>query len=505
MTSSNAEVLIVGAGPTGLVLALALQRAGASFRIIDRADAPGTTSRALAVQARTLEFYRQFGIADDVIEAGVKLSEVDLWAKGNQLARLPLTEIGTGLSPFPFALVYPQDEHERLLIRRLEDLGVHVERGRELISITQNANGVIAQVDNGTGSPERIETKFLAGCDGASSRTRELLDIEFPGGTYEGLFYVADVEVDRDQPSDRLQVDIESTDFLMVFPLKKPGHVRLVGTIKHIESDSQQVAFDDVGKQARAHLGLAVQKVNWFSTYKVHHRVASRFRDGRIFLLGDAAHIHSPVGGQGMNTGIGDSINLSWKLAGVLSGNYGEDILDTYHHERRAFAQSLVATTDRVFAIVTHKGWFAEMVRTRIAPVMLSILMRWEVFRRTAFRIASQIGVRYLDSTISDGRAGRVAAGDRLPWVASCDNFAPLQSFSWQVHVYGLAKPEVMEVCRELDLKLYQFPWSEDAERAGLHRNAVYAVRPDGYVGFADGCASADYLRKYVETHFRAP
>src|SRR5262249_3829770 len=187
-------------------------------------------------------------------------------------------------------------------------------------------------------------------------------------------------------------------------------------------------------------LKLTLAKVNWFSTYHVHHRVASRFREGRVFLLGDAAHVHSPVGGQGMNTGIGDAVNLAWKLAAVLTGAVRDDLLDVFELERVASARRLVAPTDRIFTLVTKQGTIARFVRTRLVPLISPWLFRLPGVRRFVFQTVSQIGINYRDSPLSEGSAGAVRGGDRLPWVETApgqDNFDPLTSLAWQVHVYG--------------------------------------------------------------------
>ena len=334
---TDVPVLIAGAGPTGLVLALWLTKLGVAVRIIDKTAEAGTTSRAVAVQARTLELYRQVGLADAVVEAGVKVPGVNLWTRGARAARVSLRNIGEGLSPFPYALTYPQDAHERLLIERLDALGVKVERRTELVRFEQRPESVRAVLKRPDGSEEVCEAAYLAGCDGARSTVRETLRTGFPGGTYSGLFYVADVNAAGPAADGEIHVDFEEADFLAAFPLKGAGRLRLVGPIQ--PDPNREPTFDDVGGRAIQNLKLTVAKVNWFSTYHVHHRVAAKFREGRAFLLGDAAHVHSPVGGQGMNTGIGDAVNLAWKLAAVLNGGARDGLLDSYERERIGFAR----------------------------------------------------------------------------------------------------------------------------------------------------------------------
>src|SRR5690242_16302980 len=227
---SGAPVLIVGAGPTGLVLTLWLTRLGVPVRIIDRAAQAGTTSRALAVQARTLELYQQIGIADDVIAGGVKVPALNLWVSGTQRARIRIDAIGEGLSPFAFALVYPQDAHEKLLIEHLERAGVRVERETELVRLERRTDGVRATLRT-KARETMFEASYVAGCDGASSTVRHELGIEFPGGTYQGYFYVADVHARSPLANDELHIDIEDVDFLLVFPLKGAGNLRVVGLV----------------------------------------------------------------------------------------------------------------------------------------------------------------------------------------------------------------------------------------------------------------------------------
>ena len=505
---SDNPVLIAGAGPTGLVLALWLTKLGVKVRIIDRTSEPGTTSRALAVQARTLEFYHQIGIDDVVISGAVKIQHLNLWVKGRRAARVPLRRAGQGLTPYDFALVFPQDAHERVLIEQLGQFGVRVERRTELLRFSQSVTGVTATLRRPDGSEEVFEAAYLAGCDGASSTVRGQLGIGFPGGTYTGLFYVADVEGTGEPVDNDLHADIEDSDFLLLFPLKGQGRVRLVGTCRDLPANDGPLTFDDVKGKALEHLKLNISKVNWFSTYRVHHRVALHFRDRRAFLLGDAAHVHSPVGGQGMNTGIGDAVNLAWKIASVLKRAAPENLLDTYEPERIAFARRLVATTDRGFTLVTQRGGIAGVVRTRVVPLVMPLLFRLGAVRRLLFRTVSQTQVNYHDSTLSAGAAGKVRGGDRLPWVdfgSGKDNFAPLTSLAWQAHVYGEARGVLADACAELRLPLHVFTWQEATRRVGLAKDALYLVRPDGYVALAEPSADPEQLRHYLSRRGLTP
>jgi 2-polyprenyl-6-methoxyphenol hydroxylase-like FAD-dependent oxidoreductase len=471
-------------------------------RIIDKSAQRGTTSRALAVQARTLELYRQVDLSAAVVDAGVKVVAANLWVRGAKAARVPIQLLGEGLSPFPYTLIYPQDAHERLLIERLDELGVTVERRTELLRFDQHPEGVRAVLKRPDNTEEICEAAYLAGCDGASSTVREGLATGFPGGTYSGLFYVADVDAACPPGEGEIHVDLEEADFLAVFPLKDTGRLRLIGLISR-EPDRElgELTFEDVGKRAIENLKLRIAKVNWFSTYRVHHRTATQFRDRRVFLLGDAAHIHSPVGGQGMNTGIGDAVNLAWKIAAVLQGAARDSLLDTYELERIGFARRLVATTDRVFTLVTKQGVVARWVRSFVVPLIVPWAYRPAPVRRFLFRVLSQIRVNYRSSPLSVGAAGRVRGGDRLPWVETGpgrDNFLPLASLTWQVHVYGEARPGLARICAELQLPFHHFAWRPETRRAGLLPAALYLVRPDGHVALADPLADPEQLRDYL-------
>jgi len=497
---TRTEVLIAGAGPTGLVLALWLTRQGVGVRIIDRTDAPGTTSRALAVQARTLELYRQLDLAAAVVERGRQVPAVNLWARGTPAARVALGNVGEHLTAYPFLEIFPQDEHEQLLIRRLEELGVVVERRTELTGFTDTGAGVRVELRTAEGTAESAEAHYLAGCDGARSTVRAELGTGFPGGTYRQVFYVADIEGTGAPMNGELHIDLDEADFLGVFPLAGAGRARLIGTVRDERAEHpESLRFEDVSQRAIQHLKLAVTRINWFSTYHVHHRVAAHFGRGRVFLVGDAAHIHSPVGGQGMNTGIGDAINLAWKLAAVLGGRADAALLATYEAERIGFAQRLVATTDRVFSFATAQGKVADVLRTRLVPSLLAGALALEPVREYLFRTVSQIMVNYRGMALSAGTAGEVRGGDRLPWVSdgANDNYAPLQAIGWQVQVYGAPAEGLRAECATHGLPLHVFPWSAAHAAAGLERDALYLLRPDTYVALAGRATPPGTLAGY--------
>jgi 2-polyprenyl-6-methoxyphenol hydroxylase-like FAD-dependent oxidoreductase len=505
---TRSDVLIAGAGPTGLVLALWLTKLGAKIRIIDKTAEPGTTSRALLVQARTLELYRQLGLADSVVALGHKVPAIRFWVKSNPEARISFEQVGTDLTPYSFLVIFPQDEHERLLAATLEGLGVSVERNTELLGYSDEGGQVIARLRGPDGREERFEAAYIAGCDGARSIVRETMGTAFPGGTYHHLFYVADIEASGPALDGEMHVDLEEADFLAVFPLAGKGRARLIGTVPEDRAErADTLKFEDVSGRIIEDFKVHVEKVNWFSTYHVHHRVAQYFRKGRAFLLGDAAHIHSPVGGQGMNTGIGDAINLAWKLKAALAGSVADALLDTYEIERIGFAQRLVETTDRVFTLATAEGRIAGILRTRVVPVALQTLGKLEAVREYLFRMASQVEINYRQCSFNAGKAGGIHGGDRLPWVAAgdTDNYEPLAHMGWQVHVYGGVKPDLAAWCKEHDVPLHAFAWRSEYEKAGITRDALYLLRPDTYIGLVDPSSSVETLQSYLDERSAAP
>ncbi len=495
----RSDVLIVGAGPTGLVLALWLTRMGVRVRIIDKAEGPGSTSRALAVQARTLELYRQLDLTAAVLEQGHRVPGINLWVRGERATRVPFDTIAEGLTPYgPF--IFPQDQHERLLIERLAAAGVSVERRTELVRFYEIADTVTATLRGPDQQEEICEAAYLAGCDGARSIVRQGMATGFPGGTYQQLFYVADIDASGPALDGELHIDLDEADFLAVFPLKGTGRARLIGTVRGERAEHPEtLAFDDVSMRAIQNMKVQVGAVNWFSTYRVHHRVTDHFRKGRTFLLGDAAHIHSPAGGQGMNTGIGDAINLAWKLKSVLARAASDRLLDTYEHERRAFARKLVATTDRGFTLATAEGRTADFIRTRLVPIVVPALFKLDAAREFMFSAVSQIVIAYRDSALSAGKAGAIHGGDRLPWAksANSDNFDTLATTDWQIHVYGTLSPALEAWCASR-LPVHVFAWTKVHETAGFARDAMYLVRPDAYIALAASEQEPALIERYL-------
>ncbi len=480
------DVLIVGAGPTGMVLALWLKKMGINIRVLDKASGPGTTSRAMLVQARTLELYRQLDLANAVLAGGRQVNAINYWVGGERKAHIDFGPIGEGLTPYPYLEVFPQDLHENLLVERLAQAGVSIQRNTEVLDYTDHGTHISARAVDASGNRSVYEAAWIVGCDGAHSIVRKGIAAGFPGGTYQKLFYVADVEASGPAVDGDANLDLEGSDLLLLFNYGNDGRVRLIGTIdSDATADPENLTFADVSSVAINKLHLDIRTVHWFSTYHVHHRVADHFTSGRAFIAGDAGHIHSPAGGQGMNTGIGDAINLAWKLAAVVRGEASETLLASYDAERLGFAHQLVETTDRGFTLATAEGHLASLIRTRIAPVLLPLAIHLNA-GQFIFRTVSQTLIHYRHSPLSEGEAGKIHGGDRLPWVRvnGRDNYDALP-LCWNLHVYGDAKPALSAWCAAHNLPLAVFPWAQACEAAGLARNAAYLIRPDTYVALA--------------------
>jgi 2-polyprenyl-6-methoxyphenol hydroxylase-like FAD-dependent oxidoreductase len=451
----------------------------------------------MGVQARTLEFYRMFGIAEGAVSLGVPVRSVHVKVRSHERALLSLDDMGSGQSPFPFLLTLAQDVHERYLLERLVELGVAPEWNTELLVFAQDADLVTVSLRGPDKETRKTRTPWLIGCDGAHSRVRTGLEIGFSGGKSEGLFYVADVDIEGSGKDVYVGLDADTLGLMM--PVRTTGTQRLIGIVPDDMADRTDLTFDDLRSRAEELIGVRTGAVNWFSTYRVQHRVADRFRAGRCFIAGDAGHIHSPVGGQGMNTGLGDAMNLAWKLAAVANGKASPVLLDSYEVERRAFARALIATTDSAFQMLTAKGWPARALRLRMAPLIVAAVSKLDLTRRTVFRAISQTRIAYPDSPLSQGRAGSIKGGDRLPWIPGADNFAPLDGLHWSVQVCGAVEPEFAQAVATAGLRLHVVKPDAASRALGFRQGTALLLRPDGHVGLALPNQSAEALRAYQD------
>jgi 2-polyprenyl-6-methoxyphenol hydroxylase-like FAD-dependent oxidoreductase len=512
----DTDVLVVGAGPTGLMLANQLARRGVRALIIDRHAAPSLQTRALGVQARTLEIYAHLGIVEKALKLGKRATGANIWAQGQRAARVPLGDIGRDLSPYPFLLILGQDDNERLLGDALRNSGTSVQWTTELVGLEQRTDQVTATLKQPDGTMREVAAAWVAGCDGAHSAVRDLNRIAFEGAPYEHVFFVADTQMTGSMVPDEINVYLWREGFHLFFPMRGADHWRVVGILPPELRSRNDLTFEAVVPSVRqeAGSGLQFQRCTWFSTYRIHHRRAARFRDRRCFLLGDAAHIHSPVGAQGMNTGLQDAYNLAWKLALVVSGRADAALLDSYEDERIPVARRLLSTTDRAFSLVVSDNSLAGVLRTRVLAKIAAFAMSFENIQRFAFLTISQTGIRYPDSRLSEALPGLPAsgprAGDRFPWLRlklrangpSEDMFAKLDDTRFNLILIGQAAPvDGLPDLGDL-LRVHAIPSdpTNDRElaRAQIPQPAFYLVRPDGYIGLAgvrfDAAAASSYV-----------
>jgi 2-polyprenyl-6-methoxyphenol hydroxylase-like FAD-dependent oxidoreductase len=421
------DVIIVGAGPTGLALACQLIRYEVDFIIIDKSEGVTPYSKALGVHARTLEIYEQVSLAQKAVEQGTIAGKVRMLERGEELGQVELSNIGKGLSAYPYMLVLEQSRNEQLMYDWLKSHGRDVLWQTELESLSQEDMAVWAQVKNSGSESQAIQGKYVIGCDGPRSLVRHALGLAFEGSTFERLFYVADVRIDWEFTHDALTVCLAPHGVVAFFPMPGEKRWRIVGAFPEgHEKDEREILYEEIEAQVKkeAQLELDITRVDWFSTYKVHTRHVDKFSSGRCFVAGDAAHIHTPAGGQGMNTGIQDAYNLAWKLALVLKHSANTQILDTYNEERLPNAKRLTATTDRMFNLAAGKDWFVGLIRTTIFPPMAKYILSIEAVRKKFFILISQIGITYRNSSLSMHESGahngdrefEVRAGDRMPY-----------------------------------------------------------------------------------------
>lgn len=513
-TTIKTDVVIIGAGPTGLALACQLVRHGVEFVVVEKNAGVTPYSKAIGVHARTLEIYEQLDLAREAIRQGTVAERARLLVNGEVRGELDLARIGEGLSPYPFVLMLEQSKNERLLYEYLRSRDRDVLWQTEFESLTQTDAGVSVRVKTADGATQTIEAKYLVGCDGAKSPVRHALGLEFGGSTFERMFYVADVRVDWSFSHDSLYVCLLPDELLVFFPLKDAGRYRIVGTFpEEFAKDEGDVLYEEIESRvkAEAKLPLDIHDVEWFSTYKVHTRHVSQFSEGRCFLAGDSAHIHTPAGAQGMNTGIQDGYNLAWKLALVLKGAVGEKLLETYNEERLENAKRLLQTTDRLFQFVANPESVLAFLRTKVLPPVAGFLLSFDAVKHFVFPALSQIGINYRHGSLSL-HAGdehfKVKAGDRMPYirVGGESIYDRLRAPKFHLLTFSNAQGETHapDIKRDSQVNelidFHELPLDQrTAEVFGANKPFSVLLRPDNYIGCVSAEKSPDALRDYLE------
>ncbi|MBV8229037.1 MAG: FAD-dependent monooxygenase [Planctomycetaceae bacterium] len=555
----EAPVLVVGAGPVGLTLACELRRHGVACRIIDRNDGPTplNESRALGIQARTMEVFRETGIADAVLARAKQFHGMSAFSAGRRVAHLSFDfeDLDTR---YPHVFGLPQSITERLLIDRLAALGGAVERETSLTSFAQDGAGVTATLADSEGRTSEVRAGWIVGCDGSRSVVRETLDLRFEGGEYEELFLIADARVDWGMPvaEDEIAFFLTPEGPIVSFPFPEPGRWRLVDTTGLVEAKDQEgivARFRDLITQ-HVSPGATITDPTWTSSFHIHRRVVDTYRVRRAFVAGDAAHLHSPAGGQGMNTGIQDASNLAWKLALVIGGKARDALLDSYSPERRSAVAGVLTGSDLATRAVTLRNELAKGVR----DALMGVLGEFDLVRRKISRAISELAVAYRDSPIvAEDHQGLLHAlihrrdepgvrdvldfasaprpGDRAPdvplesggplrWLADFkhptlhtlflfpgaagrggdDRLAAMIDlvrgrYADLIHPALVARADTPATP---PVEMVPDPKGEVHGRFGAHAACLYLIRPDGYIGYRALPPDPDALRAYLDRLF---
>ena len=505
------KVLICGAGPTGLMMACQLKRFGVDCIVIDPKQGIVKESRALAVQARTLQIYEQMGIAQKALEQGTSANKIKIIVNGKRIYEVPLQQLGQGQSAYSFLYILEQNKNEKILYDHLKGVGGDVLWEHSLESFTQDDDGVIAVVDNSSGGQTQIKADWIIGADGAKSQVRHQLGIPFKGGTYENIFIVADTFVKWPWGHDGLSLCLTSKSFVGLFPMQGEDRFRLIGTFPKQFIPEEVHEFSEIQDVVQQQMKVDVNftNTNWFSIYHVHHRCVSNFTHDKIFLAGDAAHVHSPAGGQGMNTGLQDAYNLAWKLALVINGQAKKNLLNSYNAERLPVAQRLVKTTDRAFSVATSDKWFPKILRLYIVPPIVSRLLSIRRFGKFAFKTISQIGIDYKKSFLSHSESkNQLQAGALVPYVnidsKIIDEHLKFTGFTILLFDTILRDDLKQDLQNSFLVKFNFIDISKNEINADAFKkfqvrsSALFLIRPDNYIGYASESISIDDLKKYL-------
>ncbi|WHT22597.1 FAD-dependent monooxygenase [Crossiella sp. CA-258035] len=482
MSMVENPVIVVGAGPTGLTLACGLRAAGVPVRVLDAADGPATTSRALGLQPRGVEVLDRLGALADLPARALPVLNVDISVSGRMLAQLRVGQ-QTRLGGQP-GLLMSQATIEEALRARLGQLGGIVEWGQEVTDLDQDPGGVAVRV-----GAEVLRAGWVAGCDGAHSRVRKAAGIDFPGVPLVERFLIADVRAPLKRPRDAAAVWFRGLDMLAAFPLPGADLWRLMTPAP---ADAAISPEELLRRRLARETGVAVRTVDWLSTFQIQRRLATTYRRGRVLLAGDAAHIHSPLGGQGMNTGMGDAENLAWKLAAVVLGRAGEPLLDTYLAERRPLAAEVLRNTTGATNVLFSSGHLARLLR----ELLVVPAMRLSLVQRRIAEGASQLTISYRGGPLAPAgpRRGGLRPGDRVPDLTCCR----ADGSTTRLHAelggrWALLAPTAAPVTATRDWLgdlLTELTWD---------RHELALVRPDGHLAWR-GTDTAGLTRWLAQT-----
>ena len=524
----DVDVLVVGAGPTGLTLAAQLAQYGTRLRFIDRQLDRVHESRALGVQPRTLEVLAGLGVTDELVDRGNQAVRLQLHF-GHRVVPVRLFDIGIDDTAYPYLLFVSQAETERIIGEYVTSRGVNLERGVELAEIVQTGRCVSCRLRHRNGREETLNARYVVGCDGAHSTVRDKAGIAFEGSAYPQTFVLADLEAEGIEP-DWAHAFISANGILFFFPLGVPTTWRILAMRPRADEPTVEPTVTLAEVQALVD-GYTTTRVRvrdpvWMTNFRLHNRGAAHYRAGRVFLAGDAAHIHSPAGAQGMNTGIQDAINLGWKLALVSAGLADPWLLDSYEPERAPVGRMVLRFTDRAFTVATSPSPVVRFARTQLAPRLVPLVLRLNAGRAYGFRTVSQLAIRYRRSPLSvegpDAARHGPRAGDRLPDAPVTQNgravtlhralvatgfhlllcgstaFRPPAGAARLADRYaGLVT--VHHLTSDVGPGTLHDDTGAALRRLGVddNRPAHFLVRPDGYIGFRGG-ADLSGVRAYL-------
>jgi len=533
------EVIIIGAGPTGLMAAALLHHHGVAVRVFSKAEGPARESRAFGIHARSLELFLNLGLVEEFLNRGLLATGVQVFLDGQCSAELNFDDIGRSDTPYGFVLMVPQWDVEDILLSHLQRSGVKVEYGVEAFDLDQSDNMVLVRVRHpGQDRSEEIQAPYAIGADGAHSLVRRKLGLHFEGEAYPQGFLLADCHLDWALDHSHIKIFLRGNRFAAFLPLKgtQMGRVMVLAPTQPGQGEGcHPASLEEVEKELREASGhkLSLSDALWTSRYHIHHRGVRHYRQGRVFLAGDSAHIHSPVGAQGMNTGLQDAANLAWKLTLALRGDLPANLLDTYHQERWPVGQKIIKFTDRIFSlIISQKTWLSGL-RNRLLPRFAGTVSRTGVLRGKAFHFVSQLGIRYhgLGFLRDDGPFKAVLkAGERAPNAGiarGVDVFSLIQGYRFHVLALSsrpLDEPEIARLASEMDQlpvpagiglgrhivchsligrdpRIHRCECSQIFQAYGLddeNPQALFLIRPDGYIAYRSLQLHLSGLRRFL-------
>lgn len=547
---TNTEVIIVGAGPTGLMAGILLTLAGVQVRIFDKAREQAHESRAFGVQPKSLELLLSIGLVDEFFNHGMLTVGTEAYVNGKRVAELNFNDIGRNDTPYSFVLMVAQSDIEKILATHLQQQGIHIEHECEIIDFTQSATGIDVQIKNSHGKIQTIKANYLIGADGAHSIVRKKLGLTYEGAPYPQGFLLADCKVDWSLDYDHMKLFLHEKNLAVYLPLHGREYARIIAVqpfhapttqLSKEASSAEPATLNEVqaALNAAAQLPIKLSNPVWVSRYRIHHRSVNKYGERRVFVAGDAAHIHSPAGGQGMNTGLQDAANLAWKIAVTLRGQDKPNLLATYHMERWPVGQKILHTTDKLFAgMSTQKAWAAKL-RTMLVPILFGAISRIKWLRRRLFNFISQLGIRYrnnnflcnnLSATTPHAFRHWLPAGNRAPNALierNRDVFSLIGGYCF--HVLAISKKplsaqEIADIVTKLavlpssigiaikthvitnsligrDPRIIQVESSDVFERYGLNYKvpqAIYLIRPDGYIAYRSNSWDIGKLAEFI-------